>query len=160
MRRPASTVKRSASTVRFDSISISISIPFDETVELVLAMDLEAHQWLSVTLGHVCIGVGALFGYLGMGTLVWGAARALALVVRSTRRRDAYVEARVQLGKHLALSLEFLVAKDIVDSLVEPSWDELGKLAAIVVLRTAIQLALARELRELSEHAVPMSDPV
>jgi uncharacterized membrane protein len=120
-------------------------------------MELEVHRWLSLTLGQLCVGVGALFGYLGTGTLLWGALRALALVARPARHSDAYGEARILLGKHLALSLEFLVAKDIVDSLVEPSWDELGKLAAIVVLRTVIQLALARELRELTERAVPSS---
>jgi uncharacterized membrane protein len=111
-------------------------------------------------LARVCAGAGAIFGYLGIGTLLWGALRSLLLVIQSTRRHDAYVAARVQLGKHLALSLEFLVAKDIVDSLVEPSWDELGKLAAIVALRTVIQLALARELRELTAHTEPATDPL
>ena len=113
-------------------------------------MELALQQWLSSALGQLCAGVSALFGYLGTGTLVWGAVRALT---RVARERDGHAEARILLGKHLALSLEFLVAKDIVDSLVEPSWDELGKLAAIVVLRSVIQLALGRELRELREHA-------
>ncbi|HKP63790.1 MAG TPA: DUF1622 domain-containing protein [Polyangiales bacterium] len=116
-------------------------------------MELALQHWLWLTLRQLCEGAGAIFGYLGTGTLVWGAIRALALMARSTRERDGYAAARIQLGKHLALSLEFLVAKDIVDSLVDPSWDELGKLAAIVALRTLIQLALGRELRELTERA-------
>jgi uncharacterized membrane protein len=38
--------------------------------------------------------------------------------------------------------------------MIEPSWDQLGKLAAIVLLRTAIQYSLSRELREVAaEHA-------
>jgi uncharacterized membrane protein len=113
-------------------------------------MDTGFHESLSFTLRHICTGVGALFGLLGTGTLVWGAGRALVLIARPARGTDSYAEARIQLGKHLALTLEFLVAKDIIDSLVEPSWDELGKLAAIIGLRTFIQLALARELREIS----------
>ena len=38
---------------------------------------------------------------------------------------------RLGLGRSLALSLEFLLGADILRTAVEPSWDEIGRLAAI-----------------------------
>jgi uncharacterized membrane protein len=105
---------------------------------------------LATSLARVCLNAGALFGWLGVGMLALGGSRALGRLLSATLRGASHVEARLELGRYLALSLEFLVAKDVLESMVEPSWDELGKLAAIVVLRTAIQLSLSRELREVS----------
>ena len=56
---------------------------------------------------------------------------------------------RIILGKHLSLGLEFLVGKDIIETIVRPSWDDLGKLAAIIALRTAVTFMLSWELKEL-----------
>lgn len=53
---------------------------------------------------------------------------------------------RLRLGRWLALALEFLVAADILRTAVAPSWDEIGKLAAIVLLRTALNFFLQREI--------------
>ena len=52
---------------------------------------------------------------------------------------------RLRLGKWLALALEFALAADIVRTAVAPSWDEIGKLAAIMALRTALNYFLERE---------------
>jgi uncharacterized membrane protein len=113
-------------------------------------MPLELHTLVAGSLAKACATAGGLFGWLGVGMLVWGGMRALSRVARGLFRDASHVDARLDLGRHLALSLEFLVAKDVLDSIVEPTWDGLGKLAAIVLLRTAIQWSLARELREVA----------
>lgn len=59
---------------------------------------------------------------------------------------DAKEEIRLKLGRWLALSLEFALAADILRTAVAPSWDEIGKLAAIAVLRTALNFFLQREI--------------
>ncbi len=65
---------------------------------------------------------------------------AVAEAVVRTARSSLYQLARVpghdeavrlRLGKWLALALEFALAADIVRTAVAPSWDEIGKLAAI-----------------------------
>jgi uncharacterized membrane protein len=53
---------------------------------------------------------------------------------------------RLNLGRSLALSLEFLLAADILRTAVEPSWDEIGRLAAIAAIRTALNYFLQREI--------------
>jgi uncharacterized membrane protein len=52
---------------------------------------------------------------------------------------------RVRLGRWLALALEFALASDIIRTAVAPSWDEIGKLAAIMALRTVLNYFLERE---------------
>jgi uncharacterized membrane protein len=105
--------------------------------------------FIASLLAKVCAAASSIFGALGIGFLGWGGARAVILALRGSLRGDSHAAARLDLGRHLALSLEFLVAKDVLDSIVEPTWDELGKLAALVALRTVIQFSLSRELREV-----------
>ncbi|HEX8384014.1 MAG TPA: DUF1622 domain-containing protein [Sphingomonas sp.] len=59
---------------------------------------------------------------------------------------DVKEEIRLKLGRWLALSLEFALAADILRTAVAPSWDEIAKLAAIAVLRTALNFFLQREI--------------
>jgi uncharacterized membrane protein len=113
-------------------------------------MESALHAAVAGTLTSACELAGALFGWLGIGVLAWGGLRALFGVGLGALRRESYARTRLDLGTHLALSLEFLVAKDVLDSIVAPTWDGLSKLAAIVALRTAIQFSLSRELRELA----------
>jgi uncharacterized membrane protein len=44
-------------------------------------------------------------------------------------------------------SLEFQLAADILSTAIAPSWDRIGKLAAIAVIRTALNYFLVLELR-------------
>jgi uncharacterized membrane protein len=57
-----------------------------------------------------------------------------------------YEEVRLLLGRYLALGLEFELGADILSTSVSPSWSEIGKLAAIAGIRTALNFFLAREL--------------
>jgi uncharacterized membrane protein len=54
---------------------------------------------------------------------------------------------RIQFGSSLALTLELLLAADILATAIAPTWDDIGKLAAIAVLRTALNYFLERELK-------------
>lgn len=54
---------------------------------------------------------------------------------------------RINFGSSLALSLELLLGADILATAIAPTWDDIGKLAAIAVLRTALNYFLERELK-------------
>lgn len=60
---------------------------------------------------------------------------------------------RVSFGSTVAVSLELLLGADVLATAVAPSWDTIGKLAAIAVLRTALNYFLGKELQEIKEHA-------
>ena len=83
-----------------------------------------------------------------------GAAWAFVQFVRAgvTRRREearrAFVAIRLSLGRFLALGLEFQLAGDVLRTAIAPSFAEIGQLAAIAAIRTALNYFLAREIRE------------
>lgn len=47
---------------------------------------------------------------------------------------------RLQFGGSLTLSLELLLAADILATAIAPTWDEIGKLGAIAAIRNRIEL--------------------
>ncbi len=65
---------------------------------------------------------------------------------------------RLQLGRSLALALEFLLGADILRTAVEPSWEEIGRLAAIAAIRTALNYFLQREI-ELEARSAGRAGP-
>ena len=107
-----------------------------------------AVEWLRLSAevaGAVIIAMGVLLALLGV-------ARALA-----NRQAAAFTDVRLTLGRYLALALEFQLGADILSTAVAPSWDQIGKLGAIAVIRTALNFFLTRELREAG-HAVSTRD--
>jgi uncharacterized membrane protein len=54
-------------------------------------------------------------------------------------------------ARWLVLALEFTLAADIVRTAVSPTWDDIGQLAAIAAIRTALNYFLERDL----ERAAP-----
>lgn len=56
---------------------------------------------------------------------------------------------RANFGTYLLLGLEFLIASDILKTVLEPSLDELAILGGVVLLRTVLSFFLNREIREL-----------
>jgi uncharacterized membrane protein len=49
----------------------------------------------------------------------------------------------------VAVSLELLLGADVLATAVAPSWDDIGKLAAIAVIRTLLNYFLERELKQM-----------
>lgn len=56
---------------------------------------------------------------------------------------------RAGFGTYMLLGLEFLIASDILKTVLEPGWNELLILGGIVVLRTVLSFFLNREIKEL-----------
>lgn len=77
-----------------------------------------------------------------------GATLAVVGFVRALPRRDpdAFVPVRLLLGRFLVLGLEFQLASDVLRTAIAPSFEELGKLAVVATIRTALNFFLAREI--------------
>ena len=56
---------------------------------------------------------------------------------------------RATFGTYLLLGLEFLIASDILKTVLEPTLNELAILGGIVVLRTILSVFLNREIKDL-----------
>ncbi|MGI9036301.1 MAG: DUF1622 domain-containing protein [Pyrinomonadaceae bacterium] len=59
-----------------------------------------------------------------------------------------YNSVRLLLARYLALALEFQLGADILSTAIAPGWDQIGKLGAIAVIRTALNYFLSREMEE------------
>ncbi len=66
--------------------------------------------------------------------------------VRPEAPDEAKENVRLQLARWLAVALEFELAADILRTAIAPSWDEIGKLAAIAALRTLLNYFLQQEI--------------
>ncbi len=62
---------------------------------------------------------------------------------------------RLGLGRSLGLALEFLLAADILSTDVAPTWDAIGKLAAVATIRTLLNYFLGRELANEQQRGEP-----
>ena len=61
---------------------------------------------------------------------------------------------RLQFGSSVAVALELLLGADVLSTAVAPSWDDIGKLASIAVLRTALNYFLEKELSQSKHHSI------
>jgi uncharacterized membrane protein len=55
-------------------------------------------------------------------------------------------------GVWLLLGLQFALAGDIVRSAISPSWSDIGRLAAIALIRTFLDYFLVRDLAEAEDN--------
>jgi uncharacterized membrane protein len=89
---------------------------------------------------------------------------AVALVRRDI---DQFSSVRLSLARFLVLGLEFQLAADVLRTAISPSFEEIGKLAAIAAIRTVLNYFLNREIaqeqREVASleprHPPPDSTP-
>lgn len=55
----------------------------------------------------------------------------------------------------ILLALEFALAADIIRTAIAPTWEDIGKLAAIATIRTGLNWFLGRDLAEFRETGAP-----
>jgi len=86
-------------------------------------------------------GVAAILVAALLATMVY--MRAL----RSGEARTAYEQYRANLGRGILLGLEFLVGADIIATVTAPlTWESVGLLGAIVLIRTLLSFSLETEI--------------
>ena len=56
---------------------------------------------------------------------------------------------RLEMGENLSLALDFLVGADVLRTAVASNWNDIGKLGAIVVIRSALNFFLERERKSI-----------
>lgn len=77
----------------------------------------------------------------------------LAVVLRRRRSSIQFPLGRLRLtfGRWLALALEFQLGADVLATTVAPTFESLGKLGAIAIIRTFLNYFLNKELIEVFE---------
>ncbi len=81
--------------------------------------------------------------------VMYGAAEALVRMARHlVNRADNWSRRLVwmQFAQWIILALEFALGADIIRTAVAPTWDDVGKLAAIAAIRSGLSFFLERDL--------------
>jgi uncharacterized membrane protein len=94
--------------------------------------------------------MGALVVAVGVAVAAW---RLTRLVGRG--RQEHYQALRLGLARSLALALEFQLAADILSTAVAPTWEQIGQLAAVAVIRTGLNHFLTKEMQMERGPAAP-----
>jgi len=108
--------------------------------------------------GYVALGVegcAALF-------ILIGALESVYLLLRDAFRRRATGErwsstlghkkwVWIHFARWLVLALEFELAADILRTSITPTWNEIGQLAAIALIRTFLNYFLSKDVKETVE---------
>ena len=98
---------------------------------------------------HFIEAVGELMDLAGVAAIVLGAlAASIAALAALARKKDQiYTEYRQRLGRSILLGLELLVAADIIRTVaITPTFESLGILAVIVLIRTFLSYSLQLEV--------------
>lgn len=66
----------------------------------------------------------------------------------NVQRRDIWLD----YGRWLVAALTFQLAADIIESSIYTTWDAIGQLAAIAVVRTFLNYFLERDMEEIRER--------
>ena len=101
----------------------------------------------------VAIGVeaaAALFIAIGAAEAVFLVLRRYALPTRASviGRKEIWVRFAVW----LLLALEFELAADVLRTAISPSWDDVGKLAAIAAIRTVLNYFLEKDIEKYTSE--------
>jgi uncharacterized membrane protein len=87
--------------------------------------------------------------------VAFGAAQAFVQLVPLVFVRGASHGARKRIwrrfGMWLLLALEFALAADIIASVVSPTWEDIGQLGAIAVIRTFLNYFLEHDLEKAGD---------
>ena len=65
----------------------------------------------------------------------------------------------LRLGRWLVVALSFLLAADVIATSIAPSWEEIGRLAAIATIRTLLNYFLERDLLEARKIVAGQAKP-
>ncbi len=92
-------------------------------------------------------------GSIGVAIILWGVVltvyRLLKLELSRLTHKSIYREresVRHLFASYLLLALEFLIAADIILTVIHPTFEEIAILASIVAIRTMISYFLEKEI--------------
>jgi len=119
-----------------ESVGGLVDAPSQTAIEPTIVNLVSWLRLLIETTGTIIIAIGVVLALIKL---------ARTLTAKST---DGYTEVRLLLAKYLILALEFQLAADILSTAIAPSWEQIGKLSAIAVIRTALNYFLSREMQQ------------
>ena len=115
-------------------------------------------EWLKVIVGYLAAGAEIAAAVVIGGAIGRGILSYISQLFSRRQNFDFTEVIRLQLGRVLALGLEFTVASDILRTAVAPTRQDIVNLGAIVLLRTLLNYFLEREIRQGEQNRLSEKD--
>jgi len=111
------------------------------------------NDWLTVIALHAVTIIHAM----ALLIVAFGTAQAFVHSVRAMFSPPATTSHHfhvgyIQYARWLVGGLTFQLAADVIETAFSPSWDEIGRLAAISVIRTFVNFFLERDLAQVEKR--------
>jgi len=101
---------------------------------------------------YMATGIEAAAGIIIGFAAIEASVKAFHLFIHRREMQTTKEEIRLHLGRWLALAIEFELAADILRTAMTPTWNEIGQLAAIIVIRTALNFFLQKEIDKAEQR--------
>lgn len=95
-----------------------------------------------------------LIDFLALIIVIFGTGEAFVRAAQAVvlRKNPLYHQIWLRYARWLVAALTFQLAADIIESALTPTWEDIGRLAAIAVIRTFLNYFLGRDLAEETEQ--------
>ena len=114
----------------------------------------ELAKHITLTVSHAVEMLAAIIIGTAVLQVLWNYGQSFTKFNRSISKESV----RVQFGSSVAVALELMLGADVLATAVAPSWNDIGKLAAIAVIRTALNYFLERELRHINKEKMKTTE--
>lgn len=86
---------------------------------------------------------------LGAALVALGVCVAIVQLIRTLAgsKPAEFTVIRLIFARYLALAIEFELGADILGTAISPTWDQIGKLGAVAIIRTGLNFFLSTELK-------------
>ncbi|WP_214227853.1 DUF1622 domain-containing protein [Pedobacter sp. B4-66] len=103
--------------------------------------------------------ISHIISYVSIAIICYGAALGLLKFIGNEFGRlnhsfslEKTVQIKIEVGYYLLLGLEFLIASDIIDTILNPTFEDLGILAGTVLIRTGLSFFLNKEIENIAQN--------
>jgi uncharacterized membrane protein len=105
----------------------------------------------------VLFSLHELFSWFGIIIISAGVFKAVVLLIKQVMAKkdssSAYYQARMTLCQSIVFGLEFMVAADVVKTMLVPDQKNIILLGGLVLIRTFLSYALSMELAQLKKES-------
>jgi uncharacterized membrane protein len=111
-------------------------------------------EWLILASGYAIVLIDAMaliVIFIGTVEAFFGGVRTMLSSPTGHQQREVWL----RYARWLVAGLTFQLAADVIETSIAPGWDDIGRVAAIAFIRTALNYFLERDLEDVRNRQRP-----
>jgi uncharacterized membrane protein len=109
-------------------------------------------EWLTFIAGSAVTIIHAMALFIVIVGTIEAFLRSIRALISPKAGGRPFYDTYLRYARCLVGALTFQLAADIIESAIAPTWDEIGRLGAIAVIRTFLNYFLERDMAELEQR--------